>query len=614
MPPDGRRVAALAAVALTTLMGVHAMRGFLAMIVWNVGADRPALVLGGIAFAVYAAGLAGWGIGAGGRPRPGERRAAVLAALYVLSHGVRHSFLTPLFALALIAGWLWALPALIRRLGDGDAAEVIAPGVLTGFAAAAAVQTALHGLDPAMLRGVLPGLGAAAIAAALLASWRAIALGRPREGAGRFGLPGWGLIALGPYLMLQLTLLSNLGQVQALGNEGLSAAMLAVITGCAAGAVAMALPAVFAVRALAAAVSIGFVLPGMLEARGAALLPFAQVALSVTLAAALLPAAGGRGRSTALGGAAGLLVMFILMFAYYSRYEWPALWPVLAALVALPALRRIPPQRSAVSLAAAVAAMAFGVAGAVAGAVPSRQAAQPAPLRADLRLLDYNIHMGFDASGLPDPQSIAAAIAAAGADVIALQEVGRGWTVNGGADLFAWLRWRFPEYTAVYGPMNGALWGNAILVRHPVSGQGSVRFPLRESPFQRGLTWVTLPAPPGELLIVATHFAHEDTADADRLEQAGDLLAFWRGRPRTIVMGDFNAVPGSAPITRLEASGLRDALAPFGLASAPTYPSPAPRERIDYVFLSGDLEPVAASIPRTTASDHLPVVVRIRLR
>jgi endonuclease/exonuclease/phosphatase family metal-dependent hydrolase len=222
--------------------------------------------------------------------------------------------------------------------------------------------------------------------------------------------------------------------------------------------------------------------------------------------------------------------------------------------------------------------------------------------------------MGFDAFGIPDPQGIARAIEGAAADVVALQEVGRGWTVNGGADLFAWLRWRFPQYRAVYGPMNGALWGNAILSRHRISDQGSVRFPIRESKFRRGLTWVTLPTSQGEFLVIATHFANEEDAEADRLGQAGDVLAFWGTRPRTIVLGDLNAGPDSAPVIRLLAAGLRDALAPHGLGAAPTYPSPNPTERIDYVFVSADIEPLTGSIPRTTASDHLPVVVQIRTR
>jgi endonuclease/exonuclease/phosphatase family metal-dependent hydrolase len=222
--------------------------------------------------------------------------------------------------------------------------------------------------------------------------------------------------------------------------------------------------------------------------------------------------------------------------------------------------------------------------------------------------------MGFDAEGIPDPPGIARAIEAADADVVGLEEVGRGWTVNGGADLFAWLRWRFPQYRALYGPMNGALWGNAILSRLPIGDQGSLRFPIRESKFQRGLTWVTLPTPRGDLLVIATHFANEEAAEGDRLGQAGDLLAFWRSRPCTVIMGDFNAEPDSAPITRVLASGLRDALAPHGLAAAGTYPSPSPAIRRDYVFITADIESVAGRIPKTIASDHLPVAATLRVR
>ncbi len=255
-----------------------------------------------------------------------------------------------------------------------------------------------------------------------------------------------------------------------------------------------------------------------------------------------------------------------------------------------------------------------GALGVALGAIPARLAAQTVVHpRDELRVFDYNIHMGFDAEGIPDPQGIARVIEGADADVVALQEVGRGWTVNGGADLFAWLRWRFPRYRAVYGPMNGALWGNAILSRLPVNSQGSLRFPIRESKFQRGLTWVTLPAQRGEMLVIATHFANEEEAEGDRLAQAGDLLAFWQSRPRTVIMGDFNAEPDSAPITRVLASGLRDTLAPHGLRTAGTYPAPSPAIRIDYVLATADIESVAAAIPHTTASDHLPLAVRLRV-
>ena len=616
MQPDRRHLAGIVVVALTTTMGVHALRAFLAMIVWNIGVERPALVLGGTALAVYAGGLAGW-IAAPrlDGPRAGTRRAVVFAGVYALSHYVRHPLLTPTVALAAATIWLWFLPALIGRLSRGNLIEVLAPGFVTGFAVQVALQTALHGLDLAMLRGILPGLGATVLAAALLVAWRSFDPVRGREEDPRRHVPGWGMMAFGPYLMLELALLANVGRAQMFTGAPLPIAPLPALLGLAGGGTVIATLASPLLRIAAAAAAVVILLqPEWLDRQGIVLLLIVQIALSITLSEALRPTEDRRPSATYVAGAAGLLLAFIVMFLYYSRYEWPALWPVLAVLVAIPALLRRAPTRPTGSMAGAIAVIIVGMLGVAVSGIPSRSAAQTAVASADLRVLDYNIHMAFDAFGVPDPQGIARAIEGADPDLVALQEVGRGWTVNGGADLFAWLHWRFPQYRAVYGPMNGALWGNAILSRYAISDQGSLRFPIRESTFQRGLTWVTIPTSRGELLVIATHFANEEEAKADRLGQSDDVLAFWRTRPHTLVMGDFNAGPQSAPITRLQAAGLRDALAPFGLGAAPTYPSPAPAERIDYVFITADIEPVTGAILRTTASDHLPVVVQIRLR
>jgi endonuclease/exonuclease/phosphatase family metal-dependent hydrolase len=616
MPPARRQFAAIGAVALATLMGIHALRGFLAMIAWNIGVERPALVLGGIAFAVYAAGLAGW-IAAPrfDGPRSGFKRVVAFAVFYALSHYVRFPLLTPGSALIAAVSWLWFLPALIGRLSRAGLTGTLAPGCLLGFAAQIAMQTAVHGLDLAMLRGMLPGLGATGLAAALLGTWRPLTADRrPGEASGP-RLPGWGLIAFGPYLALQLLLLTNVGRAEMFTGTRLPLASLPALLGLAAGA-ALAGTAAPVLRPAAAVAGVVLLLrPAWLDRLGIALLLIAQIALAITLAHALRAASTRRSISTYLSGTAGLLLAFAAIFLYYSRYEWPALWPVLAALVAAPALlRRVasPPQGS---MGAAAAVVIVGVVGVALGAIPFRSSAQTAAEpTADLRVLDYNVHMGFDAEGIPDPLATARAIEAADADVVALQEVGRGWTVNGGADLFAWLRWRFPHYRAVYGPMNGALWGNAILSRVPISDQGSLRFPLRESTFQRGLTWVTIPTPRGDLLVIATHFANEAEAEGDRLDQAGDVLTFWGRRPRTVVMGDFNADAGSPPISRFQAAGFQDALAPHGLGAAGTFPSPRPAIRIDYVFVTADIASVSGAIPQSVASDHLPIVAVLRLR
>ena len=606
----------LLTVALTTLMGVHVLRAYLAMIVWNIAVERPAFVLGGVAFAVYAAGLAGWFL----MPRVesagmGNGRAAAFALLYAASHYVRYPILTPALALATAVAWLWLFPALIARLARAGHIGTLASGLSVGIAAQLALQTALHGLDLPMLRGFLPGLGATVPAAALLVCWRGLDMGSRSRPASEPRLPGWGLIAFGPYLTLQLVLLANVGRAEMLTGLRLPLASLPALLGLAGGAAAVtSFASPLSARIAAAAGVLLLLQPAWLDRYGIGLLLIAQIASSLALAGALRGAAVRSPASSYLAGAGGLLLAFAAIFLYYSRYEWPALWPVLAALVAVPAvLRRVPPQPRP-SPTPVVAIVVVGALGVALGAIPSRS---PVPAAAhpvgELQVFDYNIHMGFDAEGIPDPQGIARVLDGADADVIALQEVGRGWTVNGGADLFAWLRWRFPQYRAVYGPMNGALWGNAILSRRTIAAQGSLRFPIRESKFQRGLTWVTLPTPRGEVLVIATHFSNEEAAEADRLGQAGDLLAFWGSRPRTVIMGDFNAEPDSAPITRVLASGLRDALAPHGLRTAGTYPAPSPAIRFDYVLATADLESMAAAIPQTTASDHLPLAVRLRV-
>jgi len=281
----------IAGVALATMMGVHALRSFLAMIVWNIGVERPALVLGGIALVVYAAGLAGW-IAAPrfDTSRAANRLAVVFAAVYALSHYVRHPLLTPALALATATIWLWFLPALIGQLSRRDLMETLVPGFLAGFAAQVALQTALHGLDLAMLRGTAPGLGATLLAATLLLTWRSIDTVRGREGEPRRYLPGWGLVAFGPYLLLQLALLANVGRAQMLTGAPEPIASLPILLGLAVGAAVIAAPASPLLRVAAAAVSVIVLQPLWLGRYGTVLLFLAQIALSITLAGALRPA------------------------------------------------------------------------------------------------------------------------------------------------------------------------------------------------------------------------------------------------------------------------------------------------------------------------------------
>ncbi len=609
------RWTALAAVALTVWLGLESIRTSLAMIVWNIGEDRPPTQLALIALCIWLIGVL---VAPLARRLSGRRPEVPLAALFglvvVANAVVAHPVLTPVLGTATLVTWLWFLPTLVLAIGRAGAADLLTPGIIIGVAAQVALQHALHGMDLAMLRGPLAGAIAIVLAAALVASTRALRTDQPAQPT---VTAGWGLVALGPYLVLQLTLLANTGRVQMLGDLGSQPAaamiLLGLVAGC--GLLTVTLP-----RTLLGTAAVGVVLvlgrAGWLQGHGVWLVALLQALLVPLLAAALTPVAPGR-PARVYGGLAGAAVLILLfLFLFYSRYGWPALWQIMGLMAVVPAIVTTVTPR-ALGGASRVALQILVIGGLGIGVHAATQPGAPAasgPAPVELRVLTYNIHMAFDAHSVPAPEAVARVIDASRADLVALQEVGRGWTVNGGADLASWLQWRLPQYRLIYGPMNGDLWGNVILSRYPISRSGTVRYPIRQSAFQRGLVWATVPSEAGEVLFVNTHFSAYGPYEPDRLAQAGDLVEFWRARPRTIIAGDFNAVPTSPVIKRVRAAGLRDLTTLHGLGDTPTYSALGPYERIDYIFASSDVESLAAAVSRVTASDHLPVLSVIRLR
>ena len=79
-----------------------------------------------------------------------------------------------------------------------------------------------------------------------------------------------------------------------------------------------------------------------------------------------------------------------------------------------------------------------------------------------------------------------------------------------------------------------------------------------------------------------------------------------------VAMGDFNDVPGSTTWTRLM-TVFTDTWAAVGSGDGFTIPVEAPAKRIDWILVRG-LEPVSAEVLKSDASDHLPVVARVKLR
>jgi len=308
----------------------------------------------------------------------------------------------------------------------------------------------------------------------------------------------------------------------------------------------------------------------------------------------------------------GWIASFVLLFAFYNQYEWPTLWIVAAILVvvgAAPGFASMTFDRSAAIAALTLAATVL---------LP-RTSSSHTKLRnyeiTKLRVATYNIHQGFDAYGAPGMANIADEIASLHADVVALQEVNRGWTFVGGADLVEFLRYRFPEYAIEFVPLNGTMWGVALMSRLPLLNPEGARFTAPKGAFGYGYAAADVTVGGDTIHVVGLHLTAglEGNGDHSRADQANELVKLAGSHENTIVMGDFNSERYHESIKAIMSAGYRDALAEHGLAETGTWPAHAPNEHIDYVFLRGRLKTTNGRIPATLASDHLPVVFDVVL-
>ena len=177
--------------------------------------------------------------------------------------------------------------------------------------------------------------------------------------------------------------------------------------------------------------------------------------------------------------------------------------------------------------------------------------------------------------------------------------------------MLAWLSQRL-ELPYVYGPTAGPLWGNAILTRYPILEWGAVDLPPRDLLILRGFLWARLAVGDGEeLLVINTHYHHPEEDTAIRVRQTEVILDFWDGKDRTVILGDLNTRLGEEPLETLSQAGLADAIDLAGVEPGFTTPPEEPRHRIDYIWVSRDLSVRDVVIPRSLASDHLPVVATI---
>lgn len=231
----------------------------------------------------------------------------------------------------------------------------------------------------------------------------------------------------------------------------------------------------------------------------------------------------------------------------------------------------------------------------------------------------YNIHGCVGTDRRFDLPRIAEVIESLHADVVALQEVGdvRG---RGPAGDHASELGRRTKMAVIYQPtmLRGErAYGNAILSRFPVVGSRSydLSYGKREP---RGCIRADLLLHEKRFHVFGLHLGltrREQRAQAGRLLSADIIRSAAISWP-LVVMGDFNFwFPG--PIARMVRRSLIDVASVLS-AAQPSYPSRRPFLRLDRIYVDDAWEPLEAHVIRTPltelASDHLPLVARLRLR
>jgi endonuclease/exonuclease/phosphatase family metal-dependent hydrolase len=351
----------------------------------------------------------------------------------------------------------------------------------------------------------------------------------------------------------------------------------------------------------------------------AVVVPVTAVALGGCVGVAMAGGARAGAGSMRAGFAAagGMLVFAVAVFAYYASYDlgYPNGWvpPLVAAVVAVVALRRG---------AAVTADRPAGVDSRPYWAVPAAALAlvslgvwwappepRPAPRPNELRLVAYNIRMGFGLNGRFSIDELARVIRTERPDVVLLSEVDRGWLLNGGHDDVRLLA-RALGMAYAFAPAADAVWGDAILTNLPVVSWRAERMPSYGAPTGGQVMGAVLRHGSGTVAVVSTHL--QPPPGHPPLEQARDVARFAAGlrapgRP-VIVGGDLNTEPGDPPFEALVAAGFADAFA----GRRPVYTSTAdePTKQIDHVLVSG-AQATDVTAPRSTASDHLAVAVTV---
>ncbi len=222
-----------------------------------------------------------------------------------------------------------------------------------------------------------------------------------------------------------------------------------------------------------------------------------------------------------------------------------------------------------------------------------------------MRIITYNIRGGLGMDGRRDTARIADFVHALAPDIVCFQEVHQrlpwsGW-INQPRILAKRLGMAFVFQPCVRLPWGG--YGLGIATRFPI--RHVIRCQLKSVKEPRGALRVEVATPDGPLSIFCTHWGLGERERSIQARQMTFLVG--AALDPVVVCGDLNDMPEASYIQQfVQEAGMHDA----GQAeNALTYPSDAPRARIDVVLHPAMWRTTRVFTAASALSDHLPLVV-----
>lgn len=226
----------------------------------------------------------------------------------------------------------------------------------------------------------------------------------------------------------------------------------------------------------------------------------------------------------------------------------------------------------------------------------------------NIRVASYNICHAQGIDNKVNLKRIADVLACSGAQLIGLQEVDkhlpRSYFINQAKELGQYLHkfWVFGANLH----WGTAQYGNAVLCHWPINIYR--HYLLTSKSEQRGLLEAEMLLDNRKISFFCTHLGLNKE---ERLQQVEEILSIISRSPYpAILVGDFNDKRSSKEYSLLT-SVLQDATTISG--EYKTFPSNQPSEQIDFVLVSKEWKIVQSFTLISHDSDHLPVVVDLRL-